>query len=888
MAALNKIIEWAKSELPAWQGDAVRRILLSEMFSETDENELYLMMKAYYGLIDDKQPAIQPVLPLESSISGASKQNEKIILKSITCIENVNALPNGTELPIGHEGVTIIYGENASGKSGFARILKRACNARDKNDTVLKNVFQQTASGNPKAKFKIKVGNSEDIFPEWQEGTASISPHLSSIAVFDSKCARVIIDERNEFQYKPYGTHVFEDLASLIEKLKSRLNSEKPNPEKPVIQNIHPETTGYKFLSTLGTSESLTFLPQFKTFTKDEEDILQKSKEFIEQYKKSNVDNKITSLKNTIRKYVDLVKELRKLEKVTSTKDITKVNQIIDSLKAAQEAQEIVKKALSETEFPLKGVRTSAWRQLFESAEKYSQESAYPGLEYPFTGQDSRCVLCMQNLDESAKGRMKKFSDFIKDEVGTNLKNCTDKLKAAQKALDKYHVRSKEEIANYITELVSHNNMLANDLKTAYLNRSNIFNEVKQALQNATLLTIKKNSKYDTKKIFEWLREIKKEIIELEKAKVPEKLQEKIRDYYQLASKKAIYDQIENINVYLSKMALSKEIQRCIDTLDTRAISNKGRNIVSDECTPALQRNLKQELDFLSAHSLDIRFKPRGSKGVTLHEVEIAGTFIREIPSRVLSEGEQKAVAIAGFFAELNLSNHQCPIIFDDPVTSLDHKFRDKIAERIAKESLHRQIVVFTHDIAFLVDLEKHLGRLENAKLTVKTLNRINNIPGNIISSKPWHVMSVNDRLSFLDEQIRTYSELYNNDITTYNEKAAEWYGLFRETWEAIIEEIVFNNAIKRFGAEVKTLRLQEVEITDDDYKTIDIYMSKASEWMRGHDKSKALSNDRPSPKEILDDIAKTREFIKSFKKRRESIKSRRNNLLSPQPTEVG
>ena len=494
----------------------------------------------------------------------------------------------------------------------------------------------------------------------------------------------------------------------------------------------------------------------------------------------------------------------------------------------------------------------------------------------------------MQNLDESAKGRMKKFSDFIKDEVGTNLKNCTDKLKAAQKVLDKYHVRYKEEIANYITELVSHNNALADDLKTAYLNRSNIFSEVKQALQNETLLTIKINSKYDAKKIFEWLREIKKEIIELEKAKVPEKLQEKIRDYYELASKKAIYDQIENINVYLSKMALSKKIQNCINTLDTRAISNKGRDIVSEECTPALQNSLKQELDFLTAHSLDIRFKPRGSKGVTLHEVEIAGAFIREIPSKVLSEGEQKAVAIAGFFAELNLSNHQCPIIFDDPVTSLDHKYRDKIAERIAKESLRRQIVVFTHDIAFLVDLEKHLGRLENAKLAVMTLNRINNIPGNIVSSKPWHVMSVKDRLSFLDKQIGTYSELYNYNFTTYNEKAAEWYSLFRETWEAIIEEIVFNDAIKRFGAEVQTSRLKEMEITDDDYKTIDIYMSKASEWMRGHDKSKALSNNRPSPQEIREDIANTREFIKSFNKKKDSTRNRRNNLLNPQPTEVG
>lgn len=888
MAALNKIINWAKSELPAWQGDAVRRILLSEMLSETDEDELYLMMKAHYGLTDDRQPAIQPVLPVEPILSATATQNEKIILKSITCIENVNALTNGSELPIGHEGVTIIYGENASGKSGFARILKRACNARDKNETVLKNVFQQITSANPKAKFKIKVGNSEDIFPEWQEGTASISPHLSSIAVFDSKCARVIIDEKNEFQYKPYGTHVFQDLINLIEKFKNRLNSEKPNPEKPVIQSIQPETTGYKFLSTLGTSESLTLLPQFKTFTSDEEDILQKHKEFIGQYEKSNVNDKITSLKNTIRKYVDLVKELRKLEKVTSSRYITKVNQIINSLKASLEAQEVAKKALSETEFPLKGVRTSAWRQLFESAEKYSQESAYPSLEYPFTGQDSRCVLCMQDLDASAKERMKKFSKFIKDEVGTNLKNYTDKLKAELKALDKYHVRSKEEIAYYITELASHNNVLADDLKTAYLNRSYFLCEIKQALQNETLLTVKKESKYDIKQIFEWLREIKKEILELEKAKLPEKLQEKKRERDELASKKAIYDQIENINVYLSKIALSKKIQSCIDALDTRTISNKGRDIVSEECTPALQNSLKQELDSLSAHSLDIRFKPRGLKGVTVHEVEIAGTVIREIPSKVLSEGEQKVVAIAGFFAELNLSNHKCPIVFDDPVTSLDHKYSDKIAERIAKESLHRQVVVFTHDITFLVDTEKHLGRLENAKLTIKTLNRINNIPGNIVSSKPWHAMSVKDRLSFLDDQIKEYSKLYDDNLTTYNEKAAEWYGLFREAWEAIIEEIIFNNTIKRFGAEIQTLRLKEVEITDDDYKTIDIYMSKASEWMHGHDKPKALSDNRPSPSEVRDDIAKTREFVKSFKKRRDSIRNRRNNLLSSQPTEVG
>ena len=40
----------------------------------------------------------------------------------------------------------------------------------------------------------------------------------------------------------------------------------------------------------------------------------------------------------------------------------------------------------------------------------------------------------------------------------------------------------------------------------------------------------------------------------------------------------------------------------------------------------------------------------------------------------ILSEGEQRALSIACFFAESHVAGRKSAIIFDDPVTSLDHK----------------------------------------------------------------------------------------------------------------------------------------------------------------------------------------------------------------------
>ncbi len=113
-------------------------------------------------------------------------------------------------------------------------------------------------------------------------------------------------------------------------------------------------------------------------------------------------------------------------------------------------------------------------------------------------------------------------------------------------------------------------------------------------------------------------------------------------------------------------------------------------------------------------------------------------------------------------------------------------------------------------------------------------------------------------------------------------------YALLRETWEAAIEEVVFNKTVVRHGSEVQTLRLKQVGVTTEQYKAIDVNMSKCSTWMAGHDKSKKLDVHRPAPNEVLADIDTLNAFVNECKASGKSLKKERDAALKPSTAKVG
>ena len=82
---------------------------------------------------------------------------------------------------------------------------------------------------------------------------------------------------------------------------------------------------------------------------------------------------------------------------------------------------------------------------------------------------------------------------------------------------------------------------------------------------------------------------------------------------------------------------------------------------------------------------------------VLYHRLVLARAPGVELP-KVVSEGEQRCLAIASFFAELSTADDRSAIVFDDPVSSLDYMWRESVARRLVEEAKTRRSGTVTRD----------------------------------------------------------------------------------------------------------------------------------------------------------------------------------------------
>ncbi len=116
MALEEQIVEWSATR-PAWQRLVLRRVATGDALSN----------KGYDLLIDDivaNKHGQDVTFGLED-LPQTTAEDPPVRLVSIKKPEHVNALASEQPLTFEPNGLTIVYGDNGSGKSGYARLLKR-------------------------------------------------------------------------------------------------------------------------------------------------------------------------------------------------------------------------------------------------------------------------------------------------------------------------------------------------------------------------------------------------------------------------------------------------------------------------------------------------------------------------------------------------------------------------------------------------------------------------------------------------------------------------------------------------------------------------------------------------------------------------------------------
>src|SRR4051812_37338679 len=113
MPILPAILAWSKGR-PLWNQDALRRLATQASLSETDISELTELCRAENGC--GTGGGLKAVPLGKEPEKAATHAVLPVVLTGVFDLRNVNALDPDQTLRIGASGLTIVYGDNGSGK----------------------------------------------------------------------------------------------------------------------------------------------------------------------------------------------------------------------------------------------------------------------------------------------------------------------------------------------------------------------------------------------------------------------------------------------------------------------------------------------------------------------------------------------------------------------------------------------------------------------------------------------------------------------------------------------------------------------------------------------------------------------------------------------------
>ena len=232
---------------------------------------------------------------------------------------------------------------------------------------------------------------------------------------------------------------------------------------------------------------------------------------------------------------------------------------------------------------------------------------------------------------------------------------------------------------------------------------------------------------------------------------------------------------------------------------------------------------------------------------------------------------KRSALGLAAFFTEAELDGSKSAIILDDPVTSLDHIRRELVADRLSVIATSRQVIVFTHDLAFVAEL-KSSAASQGVPVAARSVSR-NRLdggkPGICEMDHPWKAKDVKARLHELgNDLVQIRKEETGMDSTLYEERVALWAGKLSETWERIFSQEIVGLILSEGGLEVRPKMVRILAcFSDEDYSEFDASYSRVSKWTMRHDKSLLVNYVAPELSSLITELQTVETWFKRVRK---------------------
>ena len=867
MSILQEILTWSEG-LPAWQSDAIARLFAKGSICDDDLDDILALLKAEHG-IPDPQARTAKRLSADQ-IPAAAALDTEVKLVALKNLRNVNRIAENQRLPLSANGLSVIYGDNGSGKSGYSRVLKRACRARDQSEPIHPNAFLRTDQvGNAEATLEVEVnGVAEEV--GWVNGKAG-APMLSSLAVFDSRCARSYLDDEGDYAYVPYGLDILEGLAGACKKLKAKIEIEQAQSiaGTTFFADLAGNTSVGRLISSLSHKTTLEDVAALATVTPEE---MARHDELGKSLNEGNPKEKAKQLRLRASRIARLAQSDTQKLGIVDDAVVTKLRGLIDAYHSAQAAAALAAQNFKEDVSLLPGTGGEAWKELFAAARKFSV-AAYPGMTFSEFGPDSQCPLCQQPLAEGAE-RLRRFENFVQQEAETTAQARKKALTDEQKVfvVQSVSLGMDDEL---FAEIEALDEALSSDTRALEGALSRRHAAIKAAITSREWNRVEELPPSCATRHQSLAKRLNQEAETLERL-TDEKARAAVEaEFDELAARVRLANVEVTVLTAIERLDRQVKLSECLSALKTNAISLKASELTEKVVSKELEAALNREFKLLGVGNLQVCLKSRADKGKALHKLKLDLPQAKT-PGDILSEGEQRAIALGSFLAEVNIGGGSGGVVFDDPVSSLDHKRRERAARRLALEAAKRQVIIFTHDLYFLNLLVEEAGNA-GAPIATQSVTRRPEGFGVADPDWPFEGMNTKARIGHLRNRHQEIQKVHKSgDELEHRKQTADAYRQLRIAWERATEEILLRQVVLRFRKGIETQRLIGVVVENDDYATIDLWMSKCSNY--AHDQALLGGVEVPDPDELLADIKALDEWRKQTEKRAEEVMKKRKS----------
>lgn len=785
------LVNWAN------QQDGWVRLLVSEVLSSASLAGTFLDEVYNAFLIEKDLTPGDPVTVSTIVDSGAGKdETEPLVLSKLNDLKNVNALAPDQAIEFNPK-LTIVFGQNASGKTGYVRVVKAAAAVRTA-ERILPNVANtaHTAS-TPSALLTYQLGNQQQ--EACWNNESGLAP-FTRIDVFDSRATNLHVDADLNYVYTPVELARFPRTQKALDGIKSRLEAqiaEATSGGNTFLPAFVRGTRAYTMIESLGASTDLAALTALASVTDLEKAELDGLRTEIDALKSSSPELQIKAA-------TDLKVNVEALGKGFATLgsvEAANYNAGIKRVRAAEQQYEGVTRK-SFAGFTIPGILEEPWRRFIEAGEQYL--AAIGGGEgYPRDG--SSCIYCQQTLSKPALDLLRKYRDFYNNTFRAELNEAQSVVEGIVAPLRDglKFIELRRNLAEVLTAVPHLASSEKETLESVLIAAEDLVARMAQCQEvtwdktgtEAARSVLRTTWEHNNKVLAELkskkdhreniLREKEAKLADIDSRLKLAQLFSAVEEFVKRAK------WADKAKIHLKKFA---GIQRSL----TEASKIASQKLLNTD----FEARFKVECGLLRAPSVTLQFP--GREGRVVRKKAVASDYR---PSEVLSEGEQKVIALADFLAEAALKP-AAPVVFDDPINSLDYIRMSEVVDRMVRLTQQRQVIVFTHNIWFATEL---LSRFEKrpADCSYYDVSREGESIG--IVSKGTHPRSdtVKNLKGRINHMVQNAEKQTGEVRQALVEKA---YELLRSLCEVIVETELLAGVTTRYRPNVQMTMLPQIK----------------------------------------------------------------------------